>query len=101
MQPKFGFIPTRLSRLLSKLLAERGLNKILWECGPKLATSAFKSGCIQETIAFIAPKILGGISSMTPFADFNFKDMNEVKILNRGGIKILGDDFYINNFIDK
>ena len=88
-------------RHLSKLLAERGLNKILWECGPKLATSAFKSGCIQETITFIAPKILGGISSMTPFADLNFKEMNEVKILNRGGIKILEDDLCINNYIDK
>ena len=94
-------IPSDNPRLLSKLLAKRGLNKILWECGPNLATSAFKSGCIQETITFIAPKILGGISSMTPFADFNFKDMNEVKILNRGGIKILEDDFCINNYIDK
>ena len=46
--------------LLSKLLAKRGCNKVLWECGPLLATSAIKSGCIQEIKAFIAPKILGG-----------------------------------------
>ena len=85
--------------LLSKLLAERGFNKILWECGPKLATSAFQSGCIQETITFIAPKILGGVSSMTPFADFNFEDMNQVKKLNRGEIKFLDNDFCISHLI--
>ena len=88
-------IPSDDPRLLSRLLAERGLNKILWECGSRLATSAFQSGCIQETVTFIAPKILGGISSMTPFADFDFEDMNEVKTLKRSSAKFLNNDFYI------
>jgi len=86
-------------KLLSKLLADRGLNKILWECGPELATSAFKNGCIQEIIAFIAPKILGGISSMTPFADLDFKDMSEVKILNKGRMKSLNGDIFMNHLL--
>ena len=59
--------------LLSKLLAKRGCNKVLWECGPLLATSAIKSGCIQEIKAFIAPKILGGRNSMNPLGDFEFR----------------------------
>ena len=86
-------------KLLSQLLAERGLNKILWECGPDLATSAIKNGCIQETIAFIAPKILGGDSSMTPFADFNFEDMSEVKNLNNSKLQILNSDICIKNYL--
>ena len=90
-------IPSDNPKFLSKLLAERGLNKVLWECGPDLATSAIKNGCIQETITFIAPKILGGVSSMTPFADFNYEDMNEVKILNKGTIQILENDICIRN----
>lgn len=90
-------IPSDNPLLLSKLLAERGLNNILWECGPNLATSALNNGCIQETITFIAPKILGGVSSMTPFGDFDFENMNEVKKLRRGKIKILGDDFCIKS----
>ena len=92
-------LPSDNPKLLSQLLAERGLNKILWECGPDLATSAIKNGCIQETFAFIAPKILGGDSSMTPFADFNFEDMNEVKILNKGSLQILNGDIFINNYL--
>ena len=91
-------IPSDNPKILAKLLADRGMNKVLWECGPNLATSAFKNGCIQETITFIAPKIIGGESSMTPLADFNFEDMNEVKVLKRGRIKYLSDDIFISNF---
>ena len=92
-------LPSDDPSLLSKLLAERGLNKILWECGPRLATSAFKSGCIQETITFIAPKILGGASAMNPFVDLNYENMNEVKSLKRDLIEILGDDICLKNSI--
>ena len=52
--------------LISKILAKRGCNKVLWECGPQLATAAIQSNCIQEIITFIAPKILGGENSMNP-----------------------------------
>ena len=93
-------IPSDNPKLLSKLLADRGLNKILWECGPNLATAAIKNGCIQETIAFIAPKILGGVNSMTPFADFNYEDMNEVKNLNTGTIKILNGDIFLKHYLN-
>ncbi len=68
--------------LISKLLAKRGCNKVLWECGPKLATSAIKSGCINEIITFIAPKILGGENSMNPLGDFEFQEMHEIINLN-------------------
>ena len=90
-------IPSDNPKLLAKVLADRGMNKILWECGPNLATSAFKNGCIQETITFVAPKIIGGESSMTPLADFNFENMNEVKVLKGGKIKYFSGDIFINN----
>jgi len=90
-------IPSDNPKHLAKLLAERGLNKILWECGPRLATSAFKNGCIQEIISFIAPKILGGEGSMTPFTDLNFENMNEVKVLKEGRIQFLNGDILLHN----
>ena len=86
-------------KLVSNLLAERGCNKILWECGPKLATSAIKSGCIQECLTFIAPKILGGEDCMTPFSDFNFTSMEEVINLNLKELNRLGDDICLKSFI--
>jgi len=83
--------------LLSKLLAKRGCNKVLWECGPKLATSAIKYGCIQEIKAFVAPKILGGENSMNPLGDFGFREMNEVIKLSDLKLSLIGNDICIKS----
>ena len=85
--------------MLSKLLAQKGCNNVFWECGPKLATSAMKAGCIQELMAFIAPKILGGANSMNPFSDFQFSDMDEVFNLNEPEISFIGDDIFVESTI--
>jgi len=86
-------------KLLSKILAEKGHNKVLWECGPELATSALKSGCIQEFTTFLAPKIIGGKNGMNPFSDFGFKSMNEVINLNFQEIVPLKKDLFLRSFI--
>ena len=84
-------------KILSKILADKGFNKVLWECGPKLATEAVKSGCIQEFITFIAPKIIGGKNGMNPFSDFQFKSMNQVINTNLKEIKAIDRDFYLRS----
>ena len=86
-------------KLLSKILAEKGCNKVLWECGPELATSAVKAKCIQEYITFISPKILGGENAMNPFSDFEFKSMEEVIKLNLSEIKSYSSDIYLRGFM--
>ncbi len=85
--------------LLAQLLAKKGCNKVLWECGPDLATAAIKAGCIQELMTFIAPKILGGESSMNPFVDFEFSDMNEVLNLKDPEISLVGNDICVRSSI--
>ena len=82
---------------LSKLLASRGLNKILWECGPYLATEALKNDCIQETITFIAPKILGGKNAMNPLSDLNFVNMNQAILLKNLEMNNFYADIYLRN----
>jgi len=86
-------------KLIAKILAKKGCNKVLWECGPELATSAVKAGCIQEFISFVAPKILGGNNGMTPFSEFDFKSMSEVIKLNLQEIKMFNNDIYMRNFM--
>ena len=83
--------------LISKLLAKRGCNKVLWECGPILATSALKAGCINEMISFIAPKILGGENSMNPFGDFEFNEMNEIIKLSYSQVNKIGNDICVTS----
>ena len=85
--------------LLSNLLAKKGCNNVFWECGPKLATSAMKAGCIQEIMTFIAPKILGGVSSMNPFSDFEFTEMDEVFNLREPEISFIRDDIFVKSNI--
>ena len=84
-------------KLVSKFLAERGCNKVLWECGPSLATSAIKSGCIQEFMTFIAPKLLGGENSMNPFGDFEFSNLSEVLKLKTSETKFIGNDIFLKS----
>tara|TARA_Y100001968_G_scaffold244688_1_gene228739 strand:+ start:251 stop:1345 length:1095 start_codon:yes stop_codon:yes gene_type:complete len=63
------------SELLT-LLAEKGCNKILWECGPLLATSAIAANCVQELVVFVAPKLLGGNPAMSPLNSFGFESIS-------------------------
>ena len=93
-------VPSDNPMHVSKLLAKKGCNKILWECGPKLATAAVKAKCIQEFVSFIGPKIVGGDNCMTPFSDFNFTDMNQVMNLDLKDFKLFGDDIYVKSLIN-
>ena len=84
--------------LISKILAKRGCNKVLWECGPRLATAAIKSNCIQEIITFIAPKILGGENNMNPFGDFEFSEMHEIiKLSDSKVVSLIGNDICVKS----
>jgi len=87
--------------LISKLLAKKGFNKILWECGPRLATAAIKSNCIQQIITFIAPKILGGENSMNPLGDFEFQEMHEILELSQNDISLIGNDICIKGCLKR
>jgi len=93
-------VPSDDPKILSRILAENGCNKVLWECGPGLATAAVRAGCIQEFITFLAPKIIGGENSMNPFSDFEFKSMNEVMNLNLQEIIPLSRDIYLRSLLD-
>ena len=84
-------------KIISRILAEKGYNKVLWECGPELATAAIKAGCIQEFVTFLAPKIIGGENGMNPFSDFEFQSMNEVINLNLQEVKLLDRDIYLRS----
>ena len=73
----------------------------MWECGPRLATAAIKSNCIQEIITFIAPKILGGENSMNPLGDFEFGEMNEIIKLGESQLSLIGNDMCVRSSFKK
>ena len=93
-------VPSDNPELISKILAKRGFNKVLWECGPTLATAAVQSNCIQEIITFIAPKILGGKNSMNPFGDFEFQEMHETIKLSNPKFSLIGNDICVKSLFE-
>ena len=79
------------SELLSSL-AKKGCNKILWECGPLLATNAIEANCVQELVVFVAPKLLGGNSAMSPLNSFGFESINSTYKLQHSFLEPKGED---------
>ncbi|MCB4377182.1 MULTISPECIES: bifunctional diaminohydroxyphosphoribosylaminopyrimidine deaminase/5-amino-6-(5-phosphoribosylamino)uracil reductase RibD [unclassified Synechococcus] len=63
---------------LMEVLAQRGCNQVLWECGPELAAAAIRQGCVQEIAAVVAPKLMGGTAARTPLGELDFSAMDEV-----------------------
>jgi len=80
--------PSKLLESLSK----KGCNKILWECGPRLATSAIEADCVQELVVFVAPKLLGGKSAMSPLNSFRFESIDSTYKLQHSFLERKGED---------
>ena len=80
---------------LLNALADRGCNRVLWECGPALAASALQQGCVQEIAAVIAPKLLGGEPARTPLGDLRFTAMDQVLPLSFDSACRLGNDLLL------
>ena len=78
-----------------KYLYERGLARVLWECGGNLAASALKEGAVQQILAFIAPKIIGGLNAYSPVGDLGFQQMTEALMLEEITWEKLGDDYLL------
>ena len=88
---KLKFNTNDPSELLSSL-AKKGCNKILWECGPKLATSAIEANCVQELVVFVSPKLLGGKSAMSPLNSFGFESISSTYKLQHSFLDRKGED---------
>jgi diaminohydroxyphosphoribosylaminopyrimidine deaminase/5-amino-6-(5-phosphoribosylamino)uracil reductase len=77
---------------LLEALAHRGCNQVLWECGPELAAAAVRQGCVQEVVAVIAPKLLGGVPSRTPLGDLGLEGVDEATSWREGRLQRRGPD---------
>ena len=80
---------------LLKDLANRGCNRVLWECGPSLAAAALQQGCVQELAVVIAPKLMGGSPARTPLGDLGFTAMDHVMPLALASGQQLGEDLLL------
>lgn len=80
---------------LMHYLGKMGIDSILLEGGGELNFSALKSGIVDEVIAFIAPKIIGGSSAKTPVEGKGIEIMNNAIELKNISLKTIGTDIVI------
>lgn len=80
-------------------LYERGLSKVLWECGGTLAARAISEGAVQKVITFIAPKIIGGKLAPSPVGDLGLENMTDALRLKQVTMAKIEDDFVIEGYL--
>jgi len=86
-------------KVVMKYLYQRELSKILWECGGTLAAKAIADGAIQKVMAFVAPKIIGGVSAPSPVGDLGLTTMTEALQLQQIKTQIIDGDILIEGYL--
>ncbi|NJK99682.1 MAG: bifunctional diaminohydroxyphosphoribosylaminopyrimidine deaminase/5-amino-6-(5-phosphoribosylamino)uracil reductase RibD [Spirulinaceae cyanobacterium SM2_1_0] len=80
-------------------LYERGFMQVMWECGGLLAARAIADGAVQKIMAFVAPKIIGGLSAPTPIGDLGLARMTEALQLERVSYRLVEPDFLVEGYL--
>ena len=84
--------------ILMKNLYSKGITEVLLEGGSQLNGTFLKGKLINKFIIYIAPKLLGGVNSLTPFAGPNTERMDEALDVEINSIERVGPDFCITAY---
>lgn len=97
----FGKADDRIDlSLLMKYLGENKIDSILLEGGGTLNESALRAGIVNEVMAFIAPKVFGGLGKSPVMGD-GVDDPDNAYRLRLKSIKNVDEDIVVNYIVDK
>lgn len=80
---------------LMQVLHERGINSVMIEGGQTLNAEALKAGIVDEVIAFVAPLIITGQSSLSAFGGQGIDALKEAHRLRLKEVKTLQEDMML------
>lgn len=80
-------------------LYNRGLSQVFWECGGTLAAAVLQTRAAQKIMAFIAPKIIGGVTAPAPVGDLGLTEMTDALMLDRLAVQTIGTDILIEGYL--
>jgi diaminohydroxyphosphoribosylaminopyrimidine deaminase/5-amino-6-(5-phosphoribosylamino)uracil reductase len=86
-----------LKELLAKIY-QKGITDIIVEGGSQVNSAFLREGLIDKFIVYIAPKILGGLHSLTPFAGSDPEGMGEAVDLRIEKIEQYGEDLCLTAY---
>ena len=79
-------------RALVELLGARGIDSLLLEGGARLQASFWEAGLVNEAVAYVAPKVVGGAGAPGPVAGTGVAAMGEAIRLGEPHVTLLGSD---------
>ena len=85
---------------LMKLLAEREICSVFVEGGGTVNFSLLQAGLVDKVYTFIAPKLLGGRTALTPVEGEGFNLMEAVR-LERVQTELLDGDILLTGYVKK
>lgn len=77
----------------------RGYFSVLWECGGTLAAPAIQGSVIHRVLAFIAPKIVGGLQAPTPVGELGMVQMTQALKLSDVSFEQTGPDMLVTGYL--
>jgi diaminohydroxyphosphoribosylaminopyrimidine deaminase/5-amino-6-(5-phosphoribosylamino)uracil reductase len=92
-------LPALTPASVMQQLYERGCLSVLWECGGSLAASAIADGSVQKILAFVAPKIIGGVGAASPVGELGLTQMTEALLLERVRWESVGSDLLVEAYL--
>jgi diaminohydroxyphosphoribosylaminopyrimidine deaminase / 5-amino-6-(5-phosphoribosylamino)uracil reductase len=82
-----------------RTLAQKGIMHVLLEGGNQLLGSAFDQALIDHVVAFIAPKLAGGMQAPSPIGGYGIALMKDATLLDNIRTQIIDGDVLIEGDI--
>ena len=79
-------------------LYKRGITDLLVEGGGEVNASFLRNGLIQKFLVYVAPKVLGGHHSITPFTGDDVETIDAAMLLQFAEVDQVGGDFRITAY---
>ncbi|MHB1343905.1 MAG: bifunctional diaminohydroxyphosphoribosylaminopyrimidine deaminase/5-amino-6-(5-phosphoribosylamino)uracil reductase RibD [Thermoleophilia bacterium] len=86
-------------RSVALLLAERGVQSVFMEGGPRLAAAWWDAGLIDRLLTFVAPVVAGGSSSPGPLPAVGYAHMDAALRLRDVEVRPSGADVCMSGYV--
>ncbi|OQP06086.1 riboflavin biosynthesis protein RibD [Geobacillus sp. 46C-IIa] len=78
-----------------RLLGEQRVTSLFVEGGSRVHDSFLRAGAVNEVVAYMAPKLIGGREAPTPIGGFGFSRLAEAMELDIRRVEMVGPDIKI------
>lgn len=84
--------------ILMAELYKKGITDVLLEGGSEVNASFLRAGLIDKYLIYVAPKLLGGRNSLTPFSGDDVDQMDEALDVSISHVDTFGEDIRITAY---